>query len=150
MTFISWSIDFALYLENCKWVLCHEVKVRMTYISWSNDFAEYFEDSLMEECYIWDIWSVWLKEWPHKIYMGQWLIFQDPVVLPYICKTIWWMNDILRIINKCKLHKDWPHKRYVGQWPICHGPMIMLIIWYIKWWHRPGVICSLQALAVVV
>ena len=30
-------------------VVCHEVKVIMTYISWSSDFALYLEDYLMDE-----------------------------------------------------------------------------------------------------
>ena len=27
----------------------------VTDISWSSDFAEYLEDSLMEECYTWEV-----------------------------------------------------------------------------------------------
>ena len=37
--------------------------------------------------------SVWHKDWPHKVYAGQWSIFRGPVILPYIlivnCKLFW-------------------------------------------------------------
>ena len=55
----------------------------MTYILWSSDFASYLEDYLMEKR-IWDNGSVWLKDRPCKIYVGQWPIFHGPLILPYI------------------------------------------------------------------
>ena len=55
----------------------------VTYILWSSDFASYLEDYLMEKCCTWDNGSVWLKDRPCKIYMGQWPIFHGPLILPY-------------------------------------------------------------------
>ena len=58
--------------------------VTVTYILWSSDFAIYFEDYLMEKCCTWDNGSLWLKDRPCKIYVGQWPIFHGPLILPYI------------------------------------------------------------------
>ena len=56
----------------------------MTYILWSSDFASYLEDYLMEKRCTWDNGSVWLKDRPCKIYVGQLPIFHGPLILPYI------------------------------------------------------------------
>ena len=56
----------------------------VTYILWSSDFASYLEGYLMEKCCTWDNGSVWLKDRPCKIYVGQWNIFHGPLILPYI------------------------------------------------------------------
>ena len=56
----------------------------MTYILWSSDFASYLEDYLMEKCCTWDNGSVWLKNRPYIINVGQWPIFHGPLILPYI------------------------------------------------------------------
>ena len=90
---------------------CHEVKVRVTYISWLNDFALYLENYLMDECHTWYNGSVWLKDWPHKIYVGQRPIFHGPVILPYILKTIWWMKATLDIMDQCDTKID--HIKYI-------------------------------------
>ena len=58
-------------------IICRSV----TYILWSSDFSSYLEDYLMEKCCTWDNGSVWLKDRPCKIYMGQW---PSPLILPYI------------------------------------------------------------------
>ena len=55
----------------------------VTYILWFSDFASCLEDYLMEKCCSWDNGSVWLDR-PCKIYVGQWPIFHDPSILPYI------------------------------------------------------------------
>ena len=55
----------------------------MTYILWSSNFASYLEDYLMEKRCIWDNGSVWLKDRPCKINVGQWPIFHGPLILPY-------------------------------------------------------------------
>ena len=44
----------------------------------------YLEDYLMEKCCTWDNGSVCLKDWPCKIYMGQWPIFHGPLILLYV------------------------------------------------------------------
>ena len=56
----------------------------VTYILWSSDFASYLEDYLMENYCNWDNRSMWHKDRPSKIYMGQWPIFHGPLILPYI------------------------------------------------------------------
>ena len=38
----------------------------------------------MEKCCTWDNGSVWLKDWPCKIYVGQWPMFHGLLILPYI------------------------------------------------------------------
>ena len=45
--------------------------------------------------------SVWHKDWPHQVYVGQWPIFYGPVILLYILKTIWWRNVVLGIMDQC-------------------------------------------------
>ena len=64
----------------------------VTYISWSSDFAVYLEDYLMDKCHSWNIGSMWSKDLPHKMYVGQWPTFRDPVILTYILKMFWWRN----------------------------------------------------------
>ena len=44
----------------------------VTCISWSSDFVLYLEDYLMDKCHNWNIGSMWCKDLPHKIYVGQW------------------------------------------------------------------------------
>ena len=44
---------------------------------------------------------MWHKHWTETIYVGQWPIFHDPVILPYILKTIWWTNVIVGILDPC-------------------------------------------------
>ena len=56
----------------------------------------------MEQDHTLDNGSVWHKDWPHKIYVGQWPIFCGPVILLYILKTVWWWNIIFRIMDQCE------------------------------------------------
>ena len=72
-----------------------------TYISWSSDFALYLEDYLMDKCHNWNIGSMWCKDLPHKMYVGKWHTFHSPVILFYILKTIWWINVVLEILIQC-------------------------------------------------
>ena len=46
---------------------------------------------------------MWHKDWPHKIYVGQWPIFCGPLTLLNTCilKTIWLRNVILVILDQC-------------------------------------------------
>ena len=55
----------------------------VTYTLWSSDFASCLEDYLLEKICTWDVRSVSLRDWPCKLYMGQWLIFYGPLILPY-------------------------------------------------------------------
>ena len=59
----------------------------VTYISLPSDFTLYFEDYLMDKCHNWNIGSMWCKDLPHKMYVGQWPTFHSPVILSYILKT---------------------------------------------------------------
>ena len=72
----------------------------MTYIWWSSDFALHLENYLIDEVPTLDNGSVWHKGWPHKIYVGQWLVFCGPVILLNILETVWW-NIIFGIIDQC-------------------------------------------------
>ena len=47
--------------------------------------------------------SVWWDLWSQNKKMSAWPIFQGTMILPYILKTIWWMNIILwdNEINQC-------------------------------------------------
>ena len=59
----------------------------MTYISWSIDFALRFEDFLTDEQYNlgWIIISQYdATFWPENKCRSQWLIFHGPVILLYI------------------------------------------------------------------
>ena len=88
----------------------------------------------MDECHTWYNGSVWHKDLPNKIYVGQWPIFHGPVILPYICKTIWWMQIILDIMDQCDTKID--HTKYRGQWPTFHGPVILSYILKTIWWMK--------------
>ena len=73
----------------------------VTYISWSSDSVLYLEEYLMEECCTLDIDLVWQENWSEAIYVGQWPIFRGPVILYCILETIWWTNVIIGILNPC-------------------------------------------------
>ena len=47
-------------------------------------FALYLEDCLMDKCNNWDISSMWCKDLPNKMCVGQWPTFHGPVVLSYL------------------------------------------------------------------
>ena len=99
----------------------------LTYISWFSDFAQYLQDYLMDEHHSWYDGSVWHKDWPHQVYVGQWPLFYGPQILLHILKTVWWRNVVLGIMDQCD-NKDRPRKIYVGQWPILLGPLILHFI----------------------
>ena len=53
----------------------------MTYILWSSDVALYLENYPMDEGHTWNNGSVWHKHLPHNIYVGPWPVFRGPVIL---------------------------------------------------------------------
>ena len=55
----------------------------------------------MDEYYTRVVGSVWHKHWPEFMYIGQWPIFHDPVILPYVLKTICRTNAIIGILVPC-------------------------------------------------
>ena len=80
---LYWRYGFSL-TQTLNWnYICRSV----TYTSWSSDFA-YLEDYLINKCHNWNIGSMWCKDLPHKIDVGQWPTFHGPVILSYILKTI--------------------------------------------------------------
>ena len=82
----------------------------MTYISWSSDFALYLEDYLMYEHHTLDYESVWHDIWPQNKCRSLWPVFHGPVILPYILRTIWCMNIILWDY-KSVWHDIWPQNK---------------------------------------
>ena len=166
---LYWRYWFSV-TQTLNWnYICRSV----TYISWSSDFVLYLEDYLIGKCHNWNIGSMWWKDLPHKMYVGHWPTFHGPVILSYILKTTWWINVVLEILiqsdtnieqklymsvtyiswssdfalyledymmDKChnwntgSMHslqdvmQDLPDKMYVGQWPTFHVPVILSYI----------------------
>ena len=129
----------------------------MTYIPWSSDFALYLEDYLMYEYHYLGLWvcmtevqppvilpyilktiwcmniifwhydSVWPNIWPQNKYRSLWPIFHGPLILCYILKTIWYMNIILWDYRS--VWPDiWPQNKCRSMWPIFYGPVILSYI----------------------
>ena len=114
MAYISLSSDFALYLEDYLLDICHNWDIGSMWCKnylikcmWVSDLhfmVQWF-------CLIsWRLFgftgdtdSVWHKRWMETIYVGQWPIFNGPVILPYTCilKTIWGTNVIIGILDPC-------------------------------------------------
>ena len=76
----------------------------VTYISWSSDFVLSLEDYLMDKCHNWNIGSMWCKDLPHKMYVGQRPTFHGLVILSFILRNIWWMNVELEILIWCDIN----------------------------------------------
>ena len=104
------------------------------------------EDYLMGKCHNSNIGSMWCKDLPHKIYVGQWPTFHGPVILSYLedhlmdCYT----GDIDSV-----WHKHWTETIHVSvcQWPIFHGTVILPYILKTIWWTnvRIGILDSWDA-----
>ena len=69
----------------------------VTYISWSSDFALYLEDYLMDKCHNWNIGSMWLKNLPHEMYAGQYLHFMVQWLCHILKITL--INAVLEIFS---------------------------------------------------
>ena len=96
-----WTVVIIGILVPCDAKIYHIKCKSVTYISWSSDFVLYLEDYLMDECCTGDIDSVWHKHSPWIIYVGQWPIFHGLVIWLYILKSIWWTNVIIGIMDPC-------------------------------------------------
>ena len=121
MTYISWSSDFVIserllnglmlywrYWFSVTQTLNWNYKcMSVTYTSWSRDFALYLEDYLMDKCHNWNSGSMWHKDLPHKMYVGQWPTFHYPVILSYILKTVWWINVVLEVLINVTQTLNW-------------------------------------------
>ena len=91
---------------------------------------------------LFDIWTSYFgimsqydRTFDIKINVGHWPIFHGSVILPYILKTIWCMNIILRDYESV-WHDIWPQNKCRSLWPIFHGPVILPFIlktiWYMN------------------
>ena len=78
----------------------------------------------MDKCHNWNISSMWCKDVPNKMYMGQWRTFHGPVIFFFYLEDYWWMD--IRLL----WHIHWPETTYVGQWPIFNGHVILPFIIY--------------------
>ena len=109
VTYVSWSSDFAL-----SWRL---FDVWGSYFGIMSQYDPTFDLKInvghcdlyfMVQCFcliswrLFDVWtsyfgieSVWQNIWPQNKCRSLWTIFHGPVILPYILKTIWYMNTIL-------------------------------------------------------
>ena len=137
MTYISWSSDFALYLEDFDiWTLhfgimsqydsMFDLKINVGHcdlyfmvqwfclISWR---FWYMNTTL------WDYESVWLDVWPKNKCRSLWPIFHGPVILPYILKTVWCVNTII-----WDYESVWPEV-----WPeinVGHCDLYFMVQWF--------------------
>ena len=133
--------------------------VNVTYISWSSDFAYYLQDYLMDEHHNWYNGSVWRIHWPYQVYVGQWPIFYGPAILLHIL-TIWWRNVVLGVTDHCDSKIDLVKYMWVSDlYFMVHWFYFVIVrlelflyielLLYVKKWHRLGVFVPLQAFAVV-
>ena len=95
---ISWRLFdvWTSYFRIMSWYdLTFDLKINVGCcgISWSSDFAIHF-GRLIYEHHTLGLESVWPGVRP-KINMSPWPIFHGPVTLPYILKTLWYMNTIV-------------------------------------------------------
>ena len=87
---------------------------------------------------LFDVWTSYfgimsqydLTFWPQNTCTSLWLIFHDPVILPYILKTLWCMNiwDYESVWPNV-----WPQNKCRSLWPIFHGPVILPYILKTLW-----------------
>ena len=75
-------------------------------VQWFCLIHVYLEDYLMDEGHTWYNGLVWHKDWPHKIYTGQWPIFCVSDHLLNILKNIWWMNIMFVLMGQCDTKID--------------------------------------------
>ena len=120
LTYISWSSDFALYLE-LHFVVQWFWHI-LTYISWSSDFALYLELHFVVQ-WFWHILTYisWSSDFALHLdlhFVVQWFClvswptFRGPVILPCILTYISWSSDFALYLD---LH-------FVVQW-----------FWLISW-----------------
>ena len=82
---------------------------------------------------LWDYGSVWPDIWSQNKCMLLWPIFNGPVILPYVSKTIWWMSVIFSD-NETGWPKLWPQNKDRSTGPLFHDLVILLKIFKIIWW----------------
>ena len=78
----------------------HFMVQRFCLISWRLfDGLMYWRYSVWFKCHNCNIGSMWCKDQPHKMYVGQWPTLRGPVILTYLEKTFWWRNVVLKIFS---------------------------------------------------
>ena len=61
-----------------------------------------------------------------------WFLFHGPLILPYILKTIWYMNTILWC-DESAWHNIWPQNKCRSLWRIFNGPVTLPYILKTVW-----------------
>ena len=97
---------------------------------------------------LFDVWKHTFRLWVNmtRHLRSLWPIFHGPMILPYILKTVWCMNILLR--NYESVWPDvWPKNKCRSLWPMFNGPVILpyilktiwcmnIILWdYESVWH---------------
>ena len=127
MTYISWSSDFALYLEDYL-KMGHWETDSSLMLLWMLPKAIWCVNTI-----IWDYESVWPDVWPKNKCRSLWPTFHGPLILPYILKTIWYINIILWDYGS--VWPDvWPQNKCRLLWPMFHGPVILPYIFKTIWY----------------
>ena len=89
--------------------------------------------------------TVWHRDWPHQVYVGQWPIFYGPVILLLIWKTILWRNIVFGIMDQCDTKIDlvkyiWVSDLYfMVHWFCLISCHILELFLYFANWCRLGV-----------
>ena len=137
VTYISWSSNFALYLED--WWLNIILQIMSQYdptfdIKINRSLWPIFHGLVIlpyiwkticcMNIKLWDYESVWYDIWPQNKCRSLWPIFHGPVIFPYILKTTWYMKTILWDYESV-WPNVWPKNKCRSPWPIFHGPVIL-------------------------
>ena len=78
----------------------------------------------------WKLFSSWtsyfgiMSQYDTNKRRSLWPIFHGPVILPYILKTIWYMNTILWDYESV-WPNVWPKYKCRSLWPIFHAPVVL-------------------------
>ena len=81
--FDGWMLYWRYWFSVTQTLTLNYIWRSVTYVSWSIDFALYL-NYLMDKCHNWNNGSVWCKDLPHKMYVDQFLTFHGPVILSYL------------------------------------------------------------------
>ena len=155
--------------QTLTWIyVCRSV----TYISWSSDFAVQLEDYMMDNYHDWDIGAeidlikyMWVSDLHFMVqwfcllswrlfdglmlYWRYWFSMTQTLTWNFICRSVTyisWSSDFTLyfeeyLMDKCHNWnigsmwcKDFPHKIYMRQWTTFHGPVILSYI-LTFWWR---------------
>ena len=75
---------------------------------------------------------MWPYVWPQNKSRLLWPTFHGPVILPYILKTVWCMNNVLGDYDSVWPYV-WPQNKSRLLWPTFHGPVILPYILKTVW-----------------